>query len=489
MSMVAWKVGTPYQAYFQYLTISLSTSDFTIRVVKNGVQVANTGIAVAYVAGSSEVTYSVTGDGSTSFEAGTGTFAITIQRTAIPSDIFSDSVRVTADGSFTGSAGGVTFTASSGNGRITDGTSALQGATVTVTRPSGAFYTQVLTDASGLWGTVYFDANGTFAVNVQKSGYTLGTGTVTISGGATSVGPGADIALTAVTNSSTLTAGALWGYARRAYRGRTGTTADLEVQQAVDDSLAMLAAERDWPWLHTLGRINFVAPYSTGTVAVTSGSAIVTLTGGTFPTWAASGEILIENQWQPILTRDSGTQITLENAWATASATADGFTLAQSEYTLPSDCQKVDQIVQSVNIALQANPTSRAKVEVAKIFWQGGQTYPAYWAIEKDRLVLWPYPSVAAMANILYFRKPAALVSSTDVADWDANALEVLRRAIDYQVAIRGESVAGTKEQCYAAYKDALGRAITHDKTAANRVPGISMRRIDDLRTGVTITP
>lgn len=486
MSMSAWKVGTAWQAYVDYSTASLLNTDWTKTVTKDGASAANTGVTVTYVAGT---TYSVTGNATTSFVAGTGTYDVVVQRTTIPGDVFSESIRVTSDGTFAGTSGGVSFTPTAANGRITDGASALQGATVTITRSSGAIYVQLTSDANGLWSTVYFDANGTFTITAQKSGYTVGTGTVVISGGTTATGPGSDIALTAAAASSSVSAAALWGFGRRCFRGRTGITADLEIKQAVDDALGMVSMERDCPWLHTLGRINFVAPYTTGTVAIAAGSAVLTLTGGTFPTWAASGEILIQNQWQTILTRDSATQLTLDNAWATATVTAEGYTLAQSEYTLPSDCMKVDQIVQSVNIALQANPTSRAKVEVAKIFWQSGQTYPAYWAIERDRLVLWPYPSIAAMCNLLYFKRPAALTLDTDIADWDPNQLEVLRRAIEYQIAIRGECVAGTKEQCYAAYKDALGRAISNDRTAANRQAGISMRRVDDLRTGITITP
>ncbi len=486
MSLYPWKKGTSFRAYFTYLTTSLVDADFSKLVTKDGVSAATTGLTITYVNG---FTYMLVGNGTTSFEAATGNYSISVYRTTITSDLWSDTVLVTSDGTFSGSAGGVSFTATASNGRITDGTNPLASATVSILRPSGALYLQTTSDTNGLWGPSYFDSNGVFTIYAQKAGYTIGTGTVTITGGTTSTGPGADIALSAAAAAGSMTAASLWGFGRRCYRGRTGTTADLEIAQAVDDAIGMAATERDWPWLHTLGRVNFVAPYATGTVAIASGSAVLTLTGGTFPTWAASGEILIQNQWQTILSRDSGTQLTLDNAWATTTVTAEGYTLAQSEYTLPSDCMKVDQVVQSVNIALQANPTSRAKVEVAKIFWQSGQTYPAYWAIEKDRLVLWPYPSVAAMCNILYFRKPAALTSSGDLADWDANAIEVLRRAIEYQVALRGESVAGTKEACYAAYKDALGRAISNDRTAANRVPGISMRRIDDLRTGVTITP
>ena len=57
--------------------------------------------------------------------------------------------------------------------------------------------------------------------------------------------------------------------------------------------------------------------YSTGTVAISSG--VVTLSGGTFPTWAAEGVLGVGEELYQIKSRDSNTQITLYDTTATAS--------------------------------------------------------------------------------------------------------------------------------------------------------------------------
>ena len=62
--------------------------------------------------------------------------------------------------------------------------------------------------------------------------------------------------------------------------------------------------------------------YSTGTVAISSG--VVTLSGGTFPTWAAEGVLGVGEELYQIKSRDSNTQITLYDTTATASGSLKG---------------------------------------------------------------------------------------------------------------------------------------------------------------------
>ncbi|MDA1013526.1 MAG: hypothetical protein O3A00_03615, partial [Planctomycetota bacterium] len=51
--------------------------------------------------------------------------------------------------------------------------------------------------------------------------------------------------------------------------------------------------------------------FFTGSVEVASG--VVTLTGGTFPSWAADGEVVVGGKSYTVKTRDSDTQVTLDN--------------------------------------------------------------------------------------------------------------------------------------------------------------------------------
>ena len=60
--------------------------------------------------------------------------------------------------------------------------------------------------------------------------------------------------------------------------------------------------------------------YSTGTVAIDNGSKTATLSGGTFPTWTAATHyrLTIDGVLYRVASWDSGTQLTLTDAWPLA---------------------------------------------------------------------------------------------------------------------------------------------------------------------------
>lgn len=479
------KVGTTIIDYFDYSTGSLSDGDFTKEVDKNGVAGSTTGITISYIGGRR---YAVSISGTTGFQSAVGSYNLTIYRTSTPDDRWQTIFRVTNDGTASGSTGAASFTATVGNGRITDGATALAGATVYINRPSGGgLYAAITTDASGLWGPVYFDGNGTWSVTVQKSGYTVGGGSIVVSG-ATATGPGADIALSAAASSGT-TLSALLAYARRMYRDRTSTKTDTELTQAINEALLWISSEHLWPWYHTLGRIDIKAVYTTGTVALTSGSAVCTLSGGVFPSWSADADIYINGMYHPVLSRDSDTQITLVNAWAEASASFS-YQLAQTEYDLPTDCMRLDKITSTTEWVWGPDPVARYTLEEARSRWRiTAQQPPRLWSIIRNQVVVWPMPSTDKMINLLYFRRPTDLISPTDDADWDPNLISLLHRAIDYQVAIRGDCVAGSKDECYKVLREDLARAISQDRTAPTRRPGLATSGYDGDRIfGATIS-
>jgi hypothetical protein len=76
------------------------------------------------------------------------------------------------------------------------------------------------------------------------------------------------------------------------------------------------------------------APYSTGTIVIVAG--VVTLTGGTWPSWAAAGRLKVLGNVYTVATRNSNTVLTLDDLTvAVASGTA--FQLGQAYYDLPDD--------------------------------------------------------------------------------------------------------------------------------------------------------
>lgn len=483
-----FKVGTTLYDAFDYSVSGLSTGSFTIQVDKNGAVGSTTGITIAQV-GSTQA-YIVTVSGTTGFVNAAGTYHLTIAHTAQPLNRWETNVRVTTDGLPTGSTGTANFTASSGQGRITDGTNPLSGVSVRFTRPSGGgFYTSVTTTA-GLWGPVYFDADGVWPFTAQIAGYSAGSGVVTVTAGV-ATGPVTDIALTAM-SSSGITLSQLTAYARRMYRDRTGSKAEAELTQIVNDALMMLSTEHEWPWFQTVGRVNIRAAYSVGSIAITNGSTAVVLTGGTFPfaTVGVDGpaEIYINGMYHRLASITDGTNAVLVNTWQEANYSGS-YTLAQIEYTLPSDLMRLSKITATNEWVWGPDPISRFSLEEARQRYSlGASAPPRMWAIERDRIVIWPAPGTDRMCNILYIRRPAELVSPGDTADWDFNLQELLRRAIDYQVACRGDCVAGDKAETFRVYRESISRNISQDRTATTWRPGLVSNGYDDLRIpGVTI--
>jgi hypothetical protein len=95
---------------------------------------------------------------------------------------------------------------------------------------------------------------------------------------------------------------------------------------------------REWSFLSPVDVITTSAPYDTGTITIVAG--VVTLAGGTFPSWAADGEIQVDVTDVPsslrVATRDSGTQLTLEDTTIAVAAGTE-YSLPRTVYALPDD--------------------------------------------------------------------------------------------------------------------------------------------------------
>lgn len=90
----------------------------------------------------------------------------------------------------------------------------------------------------------------------------------------------------------------------------------------------------DWSWLKPTTTLSIQGSYSTGTIAIASG--VVTLTDGTFPSWAADGEITVSGVSYAVDTRDGDTQVTLDDTSVTV-ASGTSYGLNQVYYDLPDD--------------------------------------------------------------------------------------------------------------------------------------------------------
>jgi len=117
------------------------------------------------------------------------------------------------------------------------------------------------------------------------------------------------------------------------YGIRTGFSTDqtADIEDCIQDGLKRVYSAHDWSFLHPVADVTTTAPYATGTITIAAG--VVTLTGGTFPTWAASGVLKVNNHYYSVASRGSSTQITLDTTSITI-ATASSYQLARPEIAL-----------------------------------------------------------------------------------------------------------------------------------------------------------
>lgn len=121
-------------------------------------------------------------------------------------------------------------------------------------------------------------------------------------------------------------------------------------RKAIFEAMRELPQEHPWSYYTQLGRINTVAPYSTGTVTFdyTGGEyeRMLTLTSGTWPSWAAYGVIIIDNVYYEVAERINGSilQLSIHSNPQADITTASSYTLMRYRYLLPHDVWTVDQV-------------------------------------------------------------------------------------------------------------------------------------------------
>jgi hypothetical protein len=122
---------------------------------------------------------------------------------------------------------------------------------------------------------------------------------------------------------------------------RTGYTADQtsDIEDCIEDGLHDVYTAHSWSFFRPIREVVTTAPYATGTVRIASG--VVTLTGGTFPSWAAVGVLEVANTYYDVDTRDGNTQVTLEDTSVTVTA-ASAYELTRPEYDLPATFEDIE---------------------------------------------------------------------------------------------------------------------------------------------------
>jgi hypothetical protein len=110
-----------------------------------------------------------------------------------------------------------------------------------------------------------------------------------------------------------------------------------ELNSAPNEAVEEVSQARRWPRLVKTLQLTTQAPFTTGTITVTSGLTTVTLNSGSWPTWAAGAELYTANAAYLVASRDTPTQLTLATAYTGTSTSTGTFTLSQPWVWLPAD--------------------------------------------------------------------------------------------------------------------------------------------------------
>jgi hypothetical protein len=207
---------------------------------------------------------------------------------------------------------------------------------------------------------------------------------------------------------------------------RSGFSIDqlTDILQCIRDGLGYVYDAHNWSFFRPIKDITTTAPYTTGTVTIVSG--VVTLSGGTWPSWAVQGIIQVSNNYYSIASRDSDTQLTL-NDTSVAVAAGTSFQLGRPEVALddsfeaiandshltyypgqnllyPPVRQRHDQYIRTIQ---QTNP----------YFWR-----PFYYSVRtvefdptvgsRKRLAFYPIPDAAYVLRVPMILRPTMIDST-----------------------------------------------------------------------------
>jgi hypothetical protein len=193
-----------------------------------------------------------------------------------------------------------------------------------------------------------------------------------------------------------------------------------DAKRASLSALRAVANAHSWTYYYTRGRLNTVAAYSAGTVSYdqTGGAfeRLVTLAGGTFPSWAALGTVQIENVTYEVAERKSDTQVTLStnsNPGADIAGTS-GWTIYRESYPLPTNFQSLGELYIATHARLlgfehPSNWLARQRV------YRGVSIPSSYTVLGEANyqnvlaIAFYPPPDLAYAVDYLYKRHPRPL--------------------------------------------------------------------------------
>lgn len=204
-------------------------------------------------------------------------------------------------------------------------------------------------------------------------------------------------------------------------RGGAQDAEQTDLREAIQFAYRDFALGREWRYFLSEYRAQLEAAYTTGTVAYDhTGGAYerqLTLTGGSWPDWAAYGRVILGGIVYDVEQRQSYSVLTLTAANNPGADVASGatYTLYRSHYTLPSDFRSLTRPLAEQNDAYlrYVDPADWQYLEHVA---PNTASSPIYWTLVGDpnfvgsmAIAVQPYLTTAQGIRFTYQRDPRPL--------------------------------------------------------------------------------
>jgi hypothetical protein len=231
----------------------------------------------------------------------------------------------------------------------------------------------------------------------------------------------------------------------------------------------------EWSFLKPVTSITTDAPYSTGTITIVAGT--VTLASGTWPTWAADGNLNVSNTSYTVASRTSDSVIVLDDTTATAAA-GTTYSLLHNDYDLPDTFGALEGPLTfySQSGKAEIRVVSDARIRVLRQTQKVASNWPTEAAVrprdtagatgQRWELMLWPDPDASYFIQYRYIILMNALVSSS--SEYPVGGMlhsETLLSACLYSAALEIQHDEHT-QQYEREWKDRLMASVIHDRRA-----------------------
>jgi len=293
-------------------------------------------------------------------------------------------------------------------------------------------------------------------------------------------------------------AGADWSTETIARLGEVINTAARKVYYPTVIGSGGESRQHQWSFLRHHTTLTTSEPYDTGTVTIVS--TAVTLADGTFPSWAAYGDLVVDSEHYEVVTRGGDTSLTLSRAADCDAGTS--YSLERFVYDLPTDFDSMrSDPVYHVDHAEGYRTLKRTSVEhIHRLRRDDGDEtdYPQWYAVrpgewatatgQRWEFLVWPTPVAEVVLEYEYGVQPSVTVATDTYFRGGpllATALEEMCLAVaEMRYGDRSGSHAGIAREALLAAIDADA-----DRMALPYLIGDHGGELSDPPTDYVLTP